>query len=90
MDEPTKPDRESIALPSFPGLSGVASLGMGGMGVVLAAREVFSGRPVAVKVLRRLRDTRPIIRKRLLREARVTAALPSEHVARVSSCRTLP
>src|SRR4051812_43266627 len=58
-------------------------LGEGGMGVVFAALDVALGRQVAVKALRPGLAADPVLRKRFLREARVTAALEHDHVVRV-------
>jgi serine/threonine-protein kinase len=58
-------------------------LGMGGMGVVLAARHVGLGQRVAVKMLRPEIARLPEAAERFLREARASTTLRSEHVARV-------
>jgi serine/threonine protein kinase len=55
-------------------------LGSGGMGLVFRAEDPRLKRPVAIKVLRPELAEDPVIRERFLREARATAALPSEHI----------
>ncbi|HZO16158.1 MAG TPA: serine/threonine-protein kinase [Polyangiaceae bacterium] len=59
------------------------ALGSGSMGVVLAARDVESGRRVAIKLLMGEGARSPKRVARFMREARAAAALTSEHVARV-------
>jgi serine/threonine protein kinase len=58
-------------------------LGVGGMGVVVAARHAQLGRQVAIKFMRdeATQDAQAV--HRFLREARAAVALTSEHVARV-------
>ena len=58
-------------------------IGMGGMGVVLAAQHVALGQRVAVKMLLPHVAKLPEAAKRFLREARASTNLRSEHVARV-------
>jgi predicted Ser/Thr protein kinase len=58
-------------------------LGRGGMGEVYKATRAGADEPVAVKVLRKASLGNPEHVERLLREAKLTAAVPSEHVARV-------
>lgn len=58
-----------------------AELGEGGMGVVVAARNLERDQQVAIKVLRGQAST--IWRKRFLREARAASRIDNEHVARV-------
>ena len=58
-------------------------IGMGGMGVVLAAQHVTLGQRVAVKMLLPHVAKLPEAAKRFLREARASTNLRSEHVARV-------
>jgi eukaryotic-like serine/threonine-protein kinase len=58
-------------------------IGMGGMGVVLAAQHVTLGQRVAVKLLLPHIAKLPEAGKRFLREARASTNLRSEHVARV-------
>ena len=57
------------------------TLGEGGMGVILLARHLELGRPVALKVLRARRGHDDAAR--LLREAQALSRLESEHVARI-------
>lgn len=59
-------------------------LGSGGMGVVLEATHVALGQTVAIKLLNPALARTPDVVARFLREARIAATLPSEHVARVS------
>jgi serine/threonine-protein kinase len=56
-------------------------LGEGGMGVVLAAKDVTTGERVAVKVVRNV--TRVAAVDRFVREARATSSITSRHVVRV-------
>jgi serine/threonine-protein kinase len=65
-------------------------LGMGGMGVVLAARHTQIGQRVAIKFLLGKAATDPNAVGRFLREARAAAALSSEHAAKVHDVGTLP
>ena len=59
------------------------AIGEGGMGVVVAARDVTTGAPVAIKLILPIHARNREVRTRFQREARVTAWLKSEHVARV-------
>lgn len=63
-------------------------LGRGGMGEVYRATRVEDGGAVAVKVLRRNKASEPVHVQRFLREARLTQAVPSEHVPRVDEFGT--
>jgi serine/threonine-protein kinase len=64
-------------------------LGLGGMGVVVAAWHRVLGEKVAIKFpLPELRDA-PEVRERLLREARACARLRSEHAVRLLDVGTL-
>jgi len=63
-------------------------LGRGGMGEVYRATNVSDNAPVAVKVLRKSRVSDPTHVQRFLREARLTQAVPSQHVARVDEFGT--
>ena len=58
-------------------------LGTGGMGVVMSAREVSSGRRAALKFLLPSAARVPQAKARFLREAKAAGAIRSEHVARV-------
>src|SRR5215471_3304349 len=58
-------------------------LGVGGMGVVVAARHVQLGQRVAIKFMRGLAAEDATAVDRFLREARAAVALSSEHVTRV-------
>ncbi len=64
-------------------------LGVGGMGVVLAARHMHLNQRVAIKLLRKEAGLVGTSTSRFLREARAAAALTSEHVARVLDVGTL-
>ncbi|MDI1449391.1 serine/threonine-protein kinase [Polyangium sp. 6x1] len=59
-------------------------LGCGGMGVVLEATHLALGQTVAIKLLNPSLTLSSDVVTRFLREARIAATLPSEHVARVS------
>jgi serine/threonine-protein kinase len=58
-------------------------LGGGGMGVVFAGTHVLLGTPVAVKLIHSELKDHPEAVQRFLNEARTTAALKGEHIARV-------
>jgi eukaryotic-like serine/threonine-protein kinase len=58
-------------------------LGAGGMGIVVAARHLQLGQPVAIKFIRGEAAHDETAVERFLREARASVALTSEHVARV-------
>jgi serine/threonine-protein kinase len=58
-------------------------IGQGGVGVVVAADHMTLRRPVAIKFIRPEIAYEPEVVRRFLREARATAQLRSEHVARV-------
>lgn len=75
MDEPTQPNPEPTVVPSFPGLSAVTRLGMGGMGSVFRARQDDLGRSVAVKALRADLTATPSLRELFTREAHILAQL---------------
>ena len=62
------------------------TLGHGGMGVVVAARNVHSGEPVAVKLM--APEARPEVAQRLVREARTCSRLRGPHVAHVIDAGT--
>jgi serine/threonine-protein kinase len=59
------------------------TLGEGGMGVVVEAMHLALGHRVAVKLLRAEVAQAPECKARFLREARVAARLPPEHVVQV-------
>ena len=65
-------------------------IGRGGMGVVLAATHLDLDHPVAVKVLHEHSAHDQDALARFLQEARATAKIQSEHVARVMDVGTLP
>jgi eukaryotic-like serine/threonine-protein kinase len=65
-------------------------LGMGGMGVVLAARHLALGQRVAIKLLRPEIAKLPEAAQRFLREARASTNLKSQHVAHVLDVGSLP
>ena len=70
-------------LPQLPGFRIERKLGQGGLGVVYAAQDEKLNRRVAIKVLRRRADAQ--VRKRVLDEARHTAALGDPAVVTVYS-----
>jgi serine/threonine protein kinase len=59
-------------------------LGVGGMGVVVAATHLQLGQPVALKFLRRKMLARAETLGRFEREVRTAARLKSDHVARIT------
>jgi serine/threonine protein kinase len=65
-------------------------LGEGGMGVVLAARQVNLDRLVALKLLPVEAAKDKVMVSRFLREARAAARLQSDHVAKVIDVGTMP
>ncbi|HEY3594242.1 MAG TPA: serine/threonine-protein kinase, partial [Polyangiaceae bacterium] len=65
-------------------------LGVGGMGVVVAARHVQLGQRVAIKFMRGIAAEDANAVGRFLREARSAVSLSSEHVAKVVDVGTLP
>jgi tRNA A-37 threonylcarbamoyl transferase component Bud32 len=67
----------------------VRVLGRGGMGLVVEATHVELDERVAVKVLRPELLSRPGAAERVLREARATVKIASEHVVRVFDAGTL-
>ncbi len=58
-------------------------LGAGGMGIILAGRHLELDQRVAIKALRKESMEDPELVARFLREARASAKIKSEHVARV-------
>ncbi|MEK7779967.1 MAG: serine/threonine-protein kinase [Verrucomicrobiota bacterium] len=77
------PSEVSDELPQLPGFRIERKLGQGGLGVVYAAHDEKLNRRVAVKVLRRRADEQ--VRRRILDEARHTAALGDPAVVTVYS-----
>lgn len=65
-------------------------LGIGGMGVVVAATHLDLDSKVAIKVMRDELLDEPSAVQRLMLEARAAAKIRSEHVARVLDVSTLP
>jgi serine/threonine-protein kinase len=65
-------------------------LGVGGMGVVVAATHIALDQRVALKFLLPAALSNPSIVERFAREARATVQIQSEHVARVMDVGTLP
>src|SRR5260370_12030528 len=64
-------------------------IGMGGMGVVVAAQHLQLAQRVALKFLLPEACSEPGAVERFLREARAAAQIGSEHVARVTDVGTL-
>src|SRR5258706_12035757 len=64
-------------------------IGIGGMGVVVAAQHLQLGQKVALKFLLPEACAEPGAVERFLREGRAAARIGSEHVARVSDVGTL-
>ena len=77
---PSEPEEE---LPRLPGFRIERKLGEGGLGVVYAAHDEKLNRRVVIKVLRRQADAQ--VRRRVLDEARHTAALGDPAVVTVFS-----
>jgi serine/threonine-protein kinase len=65
-------------------------LGVGGMGIVVAATHVHLNTRVAIKFLLPAAMGNPQITERFAREARAAVQIQSEHVARVTDVGTLP
>jgi serine/threonine protein kinase len=65
-------------------------LGVGGMGIVVAATHVHLNQRVAIKFLLPAAMGNPQIIERFAREARAAVRIQSEHVARVTDVGTLP
>ncbi len=65
-------------------------LGSGGMGVVMAARHLALGEPVALKFVTEGRGGDREAMSRMMREARATFRLRSEHTVRVLDVGELP
>ena len=64
-------------------------LGVGGMGVVVAAKHIHLGERVAIKFLLPHALARPDVVKRFLQEGQAAARMKSEHIARVRDVGTL-
>ena len=64
-------------------------LGVGGMGVVVAAMHLELDKRVALKFLLKSAAENPAVVARFAREARAAAKIQSQHVARVSDVGTL-
>jgi serine/threonine protein kinase len=77
------PSEHSEELPRLPGFRIDRKLGEGGLGVVYAAHDEKLNRRVVIKVLRRQADEQ--VRRRVLDEARHTAALSDPAVVTVFS-----
>jgi len=65
-------------------------LGQGGMGVVVAARHIELGELFAIKFLLPQAANNPQAVERFVREARASAKLKGEHVAKVHDVGRLP
>ncbi|APR83540.1 Serine/threonine-protein kinase pkn3 [Minicystis rosea] len=65
-------------------------LGVGGVGIVVAARHAVLGQRVAIKFLLHPAAQAPEDAERLLREARAISMIKSDHVARVLDVDRLP
>ena len=65
-------------------------IGEGGLGVVVAAKNLLLDQTVAIKYLRPNALANPAVGERFLREARLAAKIRSEHVAHVYDVGTLP
>jgi serine/threonine protein kinase len=65
-------------------------IGEGGLGVVVAAKNLLLDQTVAIKYLRPDALANPAVGDRFLREARLAAKIRSEHVAHVYDVGTLP
>ena len=68
----------------------VRLIGRGGMGTVYEAEDIRLGRPVALKVLRSDLARQLQADERFLQEARVSAAIQSPHVVRVTDVEAPP
>ncbi len=65
-------------------------IGSGGMGVVMAARHLQLGEPVALKFVTESRGSDKEAMSRMMREARATFRLRSQHTVRVLDVGELP
>ncbi len=77
-------------LPLVPGYVVAGEIARGGMGVVLAARDVALGREVAIKTLLPSTTTDSVAARRFVTEARITARLSHPGVPPVHALDTLP
>lgn len=68
----------------------VRRIGSGGIGHVYEAEHMRLGNRVALKVLRAELGDRPLTLGRFRREAKILAAIESDHVVRVLDCGELP
>jgi serine/threonine-protein kinase len=85
---PTEPAPQQAH--QIPGFQVEGELGHGGMGIVLRARELALGRPLAVKVLLDRHDDNPQIQQRFLEEAQVMGQLQHPGVPAVHQLGQLP
>src|SRR5262249_30071211 len=65
-------------------------IGLGGMGVVVAATHLTIGEPVAIKLLLPSRAASAEYVERFMREARAAVRIKSEHIVRVSDVGMMP
>src|SRR5262249_15670606 len=79
----------SGAFSSIPGYEVVGEIGRGGMGLVLAARDLTLDREIAVKVLLPGRSVEAAVR-RFVKESKITAALPHPGIPPVYALGKLP
>ncbi|MBN9521471.1 hypothetical protein J0H58_23615, partial [bacterium] len=77
------PTSDTDVLPLIDGYVVVGKIGEGGMGAVYLAEDARLGRRVAIKTMRRDLAAGPPDRDRFLREARVAAAVESDHLVPV-------
>ena len=63
-------------------------LGEGGMGIVYEVTHVNTGRRMALKTLREIDNSNPELITRFLNESRLTAAIKSEHIVKVTDADT--
>ncbi|MCI0700822.1 MAG: serine/threonine protein kinase [Planctomycetia bacterium] len=76
--------------PSVPGYVVKGEIARGGMGVVLAGRDVVLNREVAIKTLLPGTGINPVAVRRFVSEARITARLPHPGIPPVHALGTLP
>jgi tRNA A-37 threonylcarbamoyl transferase component Bud32 len=99
-DTPSPPQLDFLQPSDQPGLLGrfgpyevLASVAIGGMGIVLKARDPGLNRIVALKILPPALAANSLARARFIREARAAAAVVHEHVVpiyAVDECAGLP